>query len=181
MSRIGKLPVKVEDKVNVEVKEKTQLTIKGAKSTQTIVMSGNLVEAEVKDGFIVLTRKTEEAQAKALHGLYRSLVQNAMTGVSTGWTKSLTLNGVGYRANVAGKNLELTLGFSHPIKYPIPAGIEITVDKQTTVLVKGADKSLVGQVAAKIRDFRPPEPYLGKGVRYTDEVVRKKAGKSGGK
>lgn len=181
MSRIGKLPVKVQDKVNVEIKEKTNLTIKGAKSTQKIVMSGNAIEAEVKDGFIVLKRKNDDAKSKALHGLYRSLVQNAMTGVSTGWSKSLTLNGVGYRANVAGKNLELTLGFSHPIKFAIPEGIEILVDKQTTVLVKGADKSLVGQVAAKIRDFRPPEPYLGKGVRYTDEVVRKKAGKSGGK
>lgn len=181
MSRIGKLPVKVQDKVNVDVKEKTTLVIKGAKSTQTVVISGGLVEAEVKDGAIVLTRKNDEAKAKALHGLYRSLVQNAMTGVSEGWSKSLTLNGVGYRANVAGKNLELTLGFSHPIKFPIPDGIEITVDKQTVVLIKGADKSLVGQVAAKIRGFRPPEPYLGKGVRYTDEVIRKKAGKSGGK
>ncbi len=181
MSRIGKLPVKVQEKVNVEIKEKTTLIIKGAKNTQKVTMSGDLIEAEVKDGFIVLKRKGDDAKSKALHGLYRSLVQNAMTGVSTGWSKSLTLNGVGYRANVAGKNLELTLGFSHPIKFPIPDGIEITVDKQTAVLIKGADKALVGQVAAKIRDFRPPEPYLGKGVRYTDEVVRKKAGKSGGK
>lgn len=181
MSRIGKLPVKVQDKVSVDVKEKSMLVIKGGKSTQTVKMTGGLIEAEVKDGFVVLTRKSDEAKAKALHGLYRSLVQNAMTGVSTGWSKSLILNGVGYRANVAGKNLELTLGFSHPIKFPIPEGIEIAVDKQTTVIVKGADKALVGQVAAKIRSFRPPEPYLGKGVRYSDEVIRRKAGKSGGK
>jgi large subunit ribosomal protein L6 len=179
MSRIGRLPVKVQDKINVEV-QKSVITIKGGKNSQKVTMTGG-IEAAVKDGFIVLSRKSDDAQSRALHGLYRSLIQNAMTGVTTGWTKSLTLNGVGYRANVAGKNLELTLGFSHPIKFPIPEGIEITVDKQTVLMIKGADKSLVGQVAAKIRDFRPPEPYLGKGVRYTDEVVRKKAGKSGGK
>lgn len=179
MSRLGKLPVKVIDKVNVDVKGNT-VTVKGAKYSQAVSLTGN-IEASVKDGAIVVTRKGDDAKSKALHGLYRNLIQNAMTGVTEGWTKSLSLNGVGYRANVAGKNLELTLGFSHPIKFPIPTGIEITVDKQTTVLIKGADKALVGQVAAKIRDFRPPEPYLGKGVRYTDEVVRKKAGKSGGK
>ncbi len=113
------------------------------------------VKAELKDGFVVITRTADDAESRAKHGLYRSLVQNAMTGVSTGWTKSLTLNGVGYRANVSvEKILELTLGFSHPIKFPIPDGIEISVDKQTTVLVKGADKSLVGQVAAKVRGFQ---------------------------
>lgn len=180
MSRIGKLPIKVENKVNVDIKDKSFVMLKNGNSVQQIQFTGP-IEAEVKDGSIFVTRKNDEAQTRALHGLYRSLVQNAMIGVSKGWEKSLILNGVGYRANVAGKFLELTLGFSHPIKFPIPTGIEASVDKQTTVTIKGADKALVGQVAAIIRGFRPPEPYLGKGIRYSDEKIRRKAGKSGGK
>lgn len=180
MSRIGKLPVKVEDKVNVEVKNNNWVILKNGNKVQEVKLTGP-VKAELKDGQVILTRENDEPQTKALHGLYRRLVGNAMIGLSKGWTRSLILNGVGYRANVSGKNLELTLGFSHPIVFPIPEGIEIKVDKQTNVQVGGADKALVGQVAAKIRGFRPPEPFLGKGVRYDDEVIRRKAGKSGGK
>lgn len=179
MSRIGKLPVKVEDKVNVEIKD-TLVTIKNGNKVQEVRVTGP-IKVELKDGTILVTRENDEPKTKALHGLYRRLIGNAMTGVSKGWSKALILNGVGYRANVAGKSLELTLGFSHPINFPIPEGIEIKVDKQTNVSITGADKALVGQVAAKIRGFRPPEPFLGKGIRYDDEVIRRKAGKSGGK
>lgn len=179
MSRIGKLPVKVEDKVNVEIKD-TLVTIKNGNKVQEIRVTGP-IKVELKDGQILVTRENDEPKTRALHGLYRRLIGNAMVGVSKGWTRGLILNGVGYRANVAGKNLELSLGMSHPVSFPIPDGIEIKVDKQTNLSISGADKALVGQVAAKIRSFRPPEPFLGKGIRYDDEVIRRKAGKSGGK
>lgn len=180
MSRIGKNPVAFDSKVTVTVTPKNEVVVKGAKTSMTVPMLKQ-INAKVEAGKVVLTRANDEKETRALHGLYRALVQNAVIGVSEGFTKSLTLQGVGYRASVAGKKLELSLGYSHPINFDIPAGIEIKVDKQTTVLVTGADKSLVGQVAAKIRGFRPPEPYLGKGVRYTDEKLRRKEGKSAGK
>ena len=179
MSRVGKNPVVFDSKVQVTVNN-NDVVVKGAKATQTITLNP-VISAKVEDGQVVLTRKNDEQQPRAYHGLYRALVQNAVTGVSTGWTKELELNGVGYRANVAGKTLELNLGYSHPIKFAIPEGIEIKVDKQTKVSVSGASREQVGQVAAKIRGFRPPEPFLGKGVKYTDEVIRRKAGKSSGK
>lgn len=180
MSRIGKNPVKFDSKVNVTISPNNDVIVKGAKTTMTVPMRKQ-IQAKIENGQIVLTRKDDSNESKALHGLYRSLVKNAVVGVSEGWTRSLTLQGVGYRASVSGKKLELSLGYSHPIMFDIPNGIEIKVDKQTTVLVVGADKALVGQVSAKIRGFRPPEPYLGKGVRYTDEVIRRKEGKSAGK
>lgn len=180
MSRIGKNPVAFDSKVQVSVSPKNEVTVKGAKHTMTIPVRP-VINVKVDGGKIVLTRKNDEKETRALHGLYRSLVANAVTGVTTGFTRSLTLQGVGYRASVSGQKLELSLGYSHPVVYDIPKGIEVKVDKQTTVLVTGADKGLVGQVAAKIRGFRPPEPYLGKGVRYTDEVLRRKEGKSAGK
>lgn len=139
------------------------------------------ITAKLDGKKVVLTREDDSSESKSLHGLYKVLIQNAVNGVSQGFSKALELHGVGYRANVQGKKLELSLGFSHPISYDIPEGIEIKVDKQTNVAVNGADKALVGQVAAKIRSFRPPEPYLGKGVRYVGEVIRRKAGKSAGK
>jgi large subunit ribosomal protein L6 len=180
MSRIGKNPVNFDSKVNVTITPKNEVVVKGAKNTMTVLMRPE-IQAKIDAGKIVLTRKNDAKETKALHGLYRALLNNAVTGVTTGFTKSLTLQGVGYRASIAGQKLELSLGFSHPVIYDIPKGIEIKVDKQTTVVVTGADKALVGQVAAIIRGFRPPEPYLGKGVRYTDEVIRRKEGKSAGK
>lgn len=180
MSRIGKNPVVFDSKVNVTVTPKNEVVVKGAKNTMTVPMRAE-IQAKIEAGKIVLTRKNDAKETKALHGLYRSLVKNAVIGVTDGFSKSLTLQGVGYRASVSGQKLELSLGFSHPVIFDIPKGIEIKVDKQTTVLVNGADKALVGQVAAKIRGFRPPEPYLGKGVRYTDENIRRKEGKSAGK
>lgn len=180
MSRVGKAPVTVGDKVQVTITPQNEVIVKGAKATQKVPMRKE-VTAKLENGKIVLTRNEETQQARALHGLYRALVQNAVTGVTTGFSKSLDLVGVGYRAAVAGKTLELSLGYSHPIKFPIPEGIEIKVDKQTNIQVNGASRELVGQVAAKLRSFRPPEPYLGKGVKYTDEKLRRKEGKSAGK
>lgn len=180
MSRIGRAPVYFDDKVQVTVTPQNEVVVKGGKTTMTIPLNP-IVTAKVEDKSIVFTRKNDEPQSRAFHGLYRSLVQNAVTGVSKGWTKELELNGVGYRAAVSGKKLELTLGFSHPISFDIPEGLEIKVDKQTRLSITGANKELVGQVAAKIRGFRPPEPYLGKGVKYADEQIRRKAGKSAAK
>ncbi|MES2965797.1 MAG: 50S ribosomal protein L6 [Bdellovibrionota bacterium] len=180
MSRIGRSPVVVDSKVQVTITPANEVVVKGAKATQKVAMRPEIV-AKFENGQIVLSRKDELQATRALHGLYRALVQNAVTGVTTGFTKSLDLVGVGYRANVSGKKLELSLGYSHPIHFPIPEGIEVKVEKQTNITITGSSKELVGQVAAKVRGFRPPEPYLGKGVKYTDEKLRRKEGKSAGK
>lgn len=180
MSRIGKYPVEFDSKVNVTVTPENEVIVKGGKSTQTVKMLPQ-VKATVDGNKVVIERVEESQKGRALHGLYRSLVQNAVTGVSEGFTKTLILNGVGYRSSVSGKNLELSIGFSHPVNFPIPDGIEIKVEKQTTVHITGASKEQVGQVAAKIRNYRPPEPFLGKGIRYSDEKIRRKEGKSAGK
>ena len=180
MSRIGKNPVMFDDKVQVNVTPANEVVVKGGKSSLNIKMNP-AISAKVDGKKVVLSRKDDSKESRALHGLYRALIQNAVVGVGKGFTRGLELHGVGYRANVAGKKLELSLGFSHPVVFDIPEGIEIKVDKQTAISVTGASKELVGQVAAKIRSFRPPEPYLGKGVRYAGENIRRKAGKSAGK
>lgn len=180
MSRIGKAIINVPEKVTVTSNDSGLVTIKGAKTSQVVQMTGPM-RIKLEGTELSVERGDEEAHTRALHGLYRSLIFNAVEGVSKGWSKTLILNGVGYRASVSGKKLELSLGYSHPISFPIPDGIEIKVEKQTTVTVTGADKALVGQVAANIRSYRLPEPYLGKGIKYSDEVIRRKAGKSGGK
>lgn len=180
MSRIGKNPITVASGVKVSVTPGNEVIVQGAKFTQKVQMRSE-VTAKFENGQVVLLRKDDTQNARALHGLYRALVQNAVTGVTQGFTKSLDLVGVGYRAAVSGKKLELSLGYSHPIHFPIPEGIEIKVEKQTAITITGANKGLVGQVAAKIRGFRPPEPYLGKGVKYSDEKLRRKEGKSAGK
>lgn len=179
MSRIGKYPVNFDDKAQVSVVGQV-VTVKGQKTSLKYELDTR-IKAQVDGKKVVLTRADDSTQSKSLHGLYKVLIQNAVTGVTQGFNKSLELHGVGYRANVQGKKLELSLGFSHPVVFDIPEGIEIKVDKQTTIAVTGADRALVGQVAAKIRSFRPPEPYLGKGVRYVGENIRRKAGKSAGK
>lgn len=179
MSRIGKYPVNFDDKVSVTVAQSV-VTIKGAKSSLKYDLDSRIT-AKVDGKSVLLTRVDDSKESKSLHGLYKVLIQNAVSGLTTGFSKVLELHGVGYRANVQGKKLELSLGFSHPIFFDIPEGIEIKVDKQITITVAGADKALVGQVSAKIRGFRPPEPYLGKGVRYAGEHIRRKAGKSAGK
>lgn len=178
MSRVGKSPVFFQKGVQVTLAPNNELVVKGAKHTQKVKLRPE-IGAKIEDGKIELVCKTPDAGA--FHGMTRALVQNAVTGVSTGWTRDLELNGVGYRASVSGKKLEMSLGYSHPISFTIPEGIEIKVDKQTKVSVSGPDRALVGQVAAQIRGFRPPEPYLGKGIKYADEQIRRKAGKAAGK
>lgn len=179
MSRIGKLPIKLE-KIQAVINPDNEVVVKGAKQSLKIKMKPQ-IKAKIEDGKIILERSDDSAQSKALHGLYRALLYNAVKGLSIGFTRDLVLNGVGYRAAVSGKKLELSLGFSHPVFYQIPEGIDITVDKNTNISIKGADKRLVGEVAAQIRAFRPPEPYLGKGIKYADETIRRKAGKAAGK
>jgi large subunit ribosomal protein L6 len=179
MSRIGKYPVNFDEKVQVTISNNI-VTVKGPKSSLKYEIDERIT-VKLDGKKVVLTRADDSTLSRSLHGLYKVLIQNAVNGVTQGFSKALELHGVGYRANVQGKKLELSLGFSHPISYDIPEGIEIKVDKQTTVTVNGADKALVGQVAAKVRSFRPPEPYLGKGVRYVGENIRRKAGKSAGK
>lgn len=179
MSRIGKYPVTFDDKATVTVAGQV-VTVKGGKNALTYNLNSK-ISAKLDGKTVVLTRADDSKESKSLHGLYKVLIQNAVKGVTTGFTTSLEMHGVGYRGAVNGKKLELALGFSHPVIFDIPEGIEIKVEKQTTVSVTGADKALVGQVAAKIRSFRPPEPYLGKGVRYVGEQIRRKAGKSAGK
>jgi large subunit ribosomal protein L6 len=180
MSRVGKNPVLFDSTVKITITKNNDVEIKGAKTSLVVQMKPH-ISAKLEGSTVVLTRKDDTQESKSLHGLYRSLINNAVQGVTKGFTKILTLQGVGYRAAVTGSKLELSLGFSHPIFFDAPKGIDIKVEKQTTVIVTGASKELVGQVAAKIRGFRPPEPYLGKGVKYSDEVIRRKEGKSAGK
>lgn len=177
MSRIGLAPVTLPSGVDVSVAG-SEITVKGSKGTLRRTFSDR-VAFEVADGVVTVARKDEERESKALHGLSRALLNNMVVGVSTGFQKELLTVGVGYRASLQGNTLELLVGFSHPVKVTAPDGIEFEVPEPTRVIVRGIDKELVGQVAADIRGVRPPEPYKGKGIRYSDEVVRRKAGKSG--
>jgi large subunit ribosomal protein L6 len=177
MSRIGLSPIPVPSGVDVSVTG-SEITVKGSKGTLRRSFSDK-VAFEVGDGVVTVARKDDERESKALHGLSRALLHNMVVGVSTGFQKELLAVGVGYRASLQGSTLELLVGFSHPVKMTAPDGIEFEVPEPTRVIVRGIDKELVGQVAADIRGVRPPEPYKGKGIRYSDEVVRRKAGKSG--
>jgi large subunit ribosomal protein L6 len=178
MSRIGKNPVIVPDKVQVKV-EGASFTAKGPRGELSYVFT-NFVNIEFKDNQVSVKPADESQKSRSLWGTTRTLIDNMVKGVSEGFTKSLEFNGVGYKAAIAGNNLTLNLGFSHPIEFTLPAGIEVKVNKNQ-IDVTGSDKELVGFVAAKIRSFRPPEPYKGKGVKYIDEKIIRKAGKSGGK
>ena len=169
----------LEKDVTVRLSGADKVTVQG-KGKSLEVPFYSALDLKTEEGRVVVTRKNDDSKSRSLHGLSRALIQNAVKGVMEGWSKVLLLNGVGYKAAVAGKTLNLSLGYSHPIKYEIPEGIEVKVEKNTRVVVKGADRELVGRTAQKIRNFRPPEPYLGKGVKYEEEVIRKKAGKSGG-
>lgn len=176
MSRIGKKPVPLVDKVKVALKDRT-LTISGPLGNLNLVIPSEL-SLDVSDKVLNLKRASDDRRGRELHGLYRSLIHNMVVGVSHGYTRVLDIVGVGYKAELKGRNLEMALGFSHPIVYPIPEGIKVVVDKGARVTITGADKHLIGEVASQLRRFRPPEPYKGKGVRYSDEVVRKKVGKA---
>jgi large subunit ribosomal protein L6 len=175
MSRIGKNPVAIPDGVRVELSDQT-LTVRGSTATLSLVVS-NEVTATVADGNVTGEPKDESKRARAMWGTTRALVNNMVTGVSTGFTRNLEINGVGYRASVQGSNLNLQLGYSHDINYPIPSDVRIACDRPTAITIAGADRQRVGQVAAEIRRFRPPEPYKGKGIKYSDETVRRKEGK----
>lgn len=177
MSRVGVLPIAVPDGVKVDVKP-SEVTVNGPKGELSQVYTGE-VTVDVQDGRVVVSRKNDSKVAKSKHGLYRNLIRNMVVGVSEGFTRSLLINGVGYRAEVQGNILVLNLGYSNPVEYPIPEGIAITTDGPTKVIVSGISKQEVGQVASEIRSIRRPEPYKGKGVRYEDEYVRRKVGKAG--
>ena len=178
MSRIGRLPVVVPAGVTVEIKENNDVIVKGPKGTLEKSLP---VEMEIKleDGQVIVTRPSDLKKMKALHGLTRTLVSNMVVGVSEGYQKILEVNGVGYKVAKQGKKLVLSLGYSHPVEMEDPEGIETTGEGTNKIIVKGIDKQQVGNYAAVIRDWRRPEPYKGKGIRYTDEVVRRKAGKTG--
>lgn len=178
MSRIGKLPIEVPKGVDVSLTGKT-LSVKGPKGDLSLEVHPE-IDVKVDDGAVTVHRPSELPRHKALHGLMRSLVANMVLGVSQGFSKTLEIVGVGYRADPSGKGITLQLGFSHPIEYPAPDGVTLECPNQTTVVISGADKQKVGQTAAEIRAFRPPEPYKGKGVRYQGEQIRRKAGKTAG-
>lgn len=179
MSRIGKLPVVIPAGVDVKMNGQ-ELTVNGPNGTLTQVFHPDMV-IEKEGNEIIVKRPSEIKKHKALHGLTRSLINNMVIGVTTGYQKSLEINGVGYRAQKQGKKLVLTLGLSHPVEIEEPNGITIEVPAPNQVIVKGIDKQVVGELAAKIREKRPPEPYKGKGIKYSDEVIIRKEGKTGAK
>ena len=180
MSRIGRLPITVPAGVTVDIAENNKVTVKGPKGTLVKELP---VEMEIKleDGKVVVTRPNDLKKMKSLHGLTRTLINNMVIGVSTGYQKVLEVNGVGYRAAKSGNKLTLNLGYSHPVEMIDPEGIEAVCEGQNKIIVKGIDKEKVGQYAAEIRDKRRPEPYKGKGIKYADEVIRRKVGKTGKK
>jgi len=175
MSRIGKNPVAIPAGVAVELDGQI-LTAKGQLGTLSLLV-GNEVTATIADGAVTIAPNSETKRARAMWGTTRALVNNMVTGVATGFTRNLDINGVGYRAAVQGNTLNLQLGYSHDVAYPIPKDVQIACERPTTIAISGADRQRVGQVAAEIRSFRPPEPYKGKGIKYRDETVRRKEGK----
>ena len=178
MSRIGKQPVAIPAGVEFKVEPNNVVTVKGPKGTVTQQLHNKMI-IKVEGNTVVVERPDDENESKSLHGLTRTLVSNMITGVTTGYTKQLEIVGVGYRAAKSGTTLTLSLGHSHPITFTDGNGVTFEVPQPNIVLVKGVDKQIVGQVAAQVREKRPPEPYLGKGVKYADERIRRKAGKAG--
>ena len=180
MSRIGRMPIAIPAGVTVEIAENNKVTVKGPKGTLERVLAPEM-EIKVEGAEIVVSRPNDLKRMKSLHGLTRTLINNMVIGVTAGYQKVLEINGVGYRAAKQGKTLTLSLGYSHPVEMVDPEGIETTVENQTKITVKGIDKEKVGQFAAEIRSKRGPEPYKGKGIKYADEVIRRKVGKTGKK
>lgn len=177
MSRIGKLPISVPKGVTVTVDESNQVVVKGPKGTLTQDVNSD-IQLTQEDGVIHLVRKNDSKPQKSMHGLYRSLVHNMVVGVTEGFSKSLELVGTGYRAQVDGNKLTLNVGYSHPVVFTAPQDVTFETPSATTVVVKGINKQVVGNLAADIRAVRPPEPYLGKGIKYSDERIRRKVGKA---
>ncbi len=177
MSRLGKTPISLPKGVEIKAAKDGAVVVKGAKGSLELKLPTGISLA-IEESSVVINRDETLVPAKAAHGLYRALLKNAVIGVSEGFEVKLTLVGVGYRANVAGNKLDLQLGYSHPTFVEIPKTVQVTVDKGTAILIKGADKREVGQFAAAVRGMKPPEPYKGKGIRYENEYVRKKEGKA---
>ena len=180
MSRIGRMPIAIPAGVTVTIAENNKVTVKGPKGTLERVLPAEMSIKE-EDGQIIVTRPSDLKKMKSLHGLTRTLINNMIVGVTAGYEKKLEINGVGYRAQKQGKKLVLSLGYSHPVEMEDPEGLESTMEGQNVIIVKGIDKEKVGQYAAEIRDKRRPEPYKGKGIKYADEVIRGKVGKTGKK
>ena len=180
MSRIGRLPVKLEDGVTASVNGNI-VTVKGKLGQIELAIVNNNIKVEVKDGEVHVTRANDEKANKAAHGMYRALIHNMVVGVSKGYEKNLVINGVGYKVQLQGKDLVLNVGYSHPVNVKAPQGITFETPSITEIKVKGIDKNLVGQTAAEIKAIREPEPYHGYGIRYADEVILRKAGKAAGK
>ena len=180
MSRIGRMPIAVPAGVTVEIAENNVVTVKGPKGTLTRTLAPEM-DIKLEGAQVVVTRPNDLKRMKSLHGLTRTLINNMIVGVTNGYEKKLEVNGVGYRAAKSGKKLTLSLGYSHPVEMLDPEGIESVVEGQNIIIVKGIDKEKVGQYAAEIRDKRRPEPYKGKGIKYADEVIRRKVGKTGKK
>ncbi len=179
MSRIGRKPIVLPKGVDVKI-DGSEVTVKGSKGTMTFGIMPD-IQVALEDGQIAVKRANDEKSVRAAHGMTRAILSNMVTGVNQGFERVLEIIGVGYRAQMQGKNLVMALGFSHPVEVVPPEGIEFAVDGPTKVIVRGIDKQLVGQIAANIRGYRPPEPYKGKGIRYAGEYVIRKAGKAGGK
>ena len=180
MSRIGRMPIAIPAGVTVDIAENNKVTVKGPKGTLERVLPSEMV-IKLEGSEITVSRPNDLKKMKSLHGLTRTLLANMVTGVTEGYQKMLEINGVGYRAAKAGKELTLTIGYSHPVVLTDPEGVESVLDGQNKIIVKGIDKEKVGQYAAEIRAKRPPEPYKGKGIKYADEVIRRKVGKTGKK
>lgn len=180
MSRIGRLPIDIPAGVEVKIEEGNKVTVKGPKGTLEKCLPVEMT-IKMEDNQVVVTRPNDLKKMKSLHGLTRSLIANMITGVSEGYEKKLEINGVGYRAQKKGKEITFNLGFSHPVVMSDPEGIETVMEGQNIIIVKGIDKEKVGQYAAEIRALRKPEPYKGKGIKYADEVIRRKVGKTGAK
>ncbi len=180
MSRIGRMPIAVPAGVTVEIAENNVVTVKGPKGTLTRTLAPEM-DIKLEGAEVVVTRPNDLKRMKSLHGLTRTLINNMVVGVTAGYEKKLEVNGVGFKVAKAGKKLTLSLGYSHPVEMEDPEGVESVVEGQNIIIVKGIDKEKVGQYAAEIRDKRRPEPYKGKGIKYADEVIRRKVGKTGKK
>ena len=180
MSRIGKMPIAVPAGVTVDIAENNKVTVKGPKGTLERVLPAEM-EIKLEGDTVTVSRPNDLKKMKSLHGLTRTLINNMVIGVTEGYEKRLEVNGVGYRAQKSGKVLNLSLGYSHPVDMTDPEGIEVVVEGQNLIIVKGIDKEKVGQYAAEIRSKREPEPYKGKGIKYADETIRRKVGKTGKK
>lgn len=179
MSRVGKQAIEIPKEVKVDLSGRA-INVKGPKGALSYIFPDK-VAVSVNEGKITVSRSSDDRISRSMHGLARTLINNMVVGTSKGFEKSLEIVGVGYKGDVQERNLVLSLGYSHPVVYPIPEGITVEIEKQTKILVKGCDRELVGAVAAKIRSFRPPEPYKGKGVKYADEHIIRKAGKTSAK